>query len=40
MPEEDAESVVEAEDDARIIGTVEESDEDEGVVAIQGLELR
>jgi phosphoribosylformylglycinamidine cyclo-ligase len=38
MPEEDAASVVEAEDDARIIGTVEEAD-DEGVVAIRGLEL-
>jgi phosphoribosylformylglycinamidine cyclo-ligase len=39
LPEDDAESVVEDEEDARIIGTVEESDEDDGLVAIRGLEL-
>ncbi len=39
MPESDAESVAEAEDDARIIGTVEEANGDEGVVTIRGLEL-
>jgi hypothetical protein len=39
MPADDAESVVETEADARIIGTVEETDGDEGAVAIRGLEL-
>jgi phosphoribosylformylglycinamidine cyclo-ligase len=39
VPESDAESVAEAEDDARIIGTVEEANGDEGVVTIRGLEL-
>ena len=40
MPEEDAASVVETEDDARIIGTVAETNDEDGVVAIRGLELR
>jgi phosphoribosylformylglycinamidine cyclo-ligase len=40
MPEADAESVVDAEDDARIIGSVEATSDEDGVVAIRGLELR
>ena len=40
MPESDAESVVEAAEDARIIGTVAEADDDGGVVTVRGLELR
>jgi phosphoribosylformylglycinamidine cyclo-ligase len=39
MPESDAESVVESEDDARIIGEVQESETEDGAVAIRGLEL-
>ncbi|MEF8786798.1 MAG: phosphoribosylformylglycinamidine cyclo-ligase, partial [Haloarculaceae archaeon] len=39
MPESDAESVVESEDDARIIGAVTESDNEDGIVEIRGLEL-
>ncbi|WP_340099768.1 phosphoribosylformylglycinamidine cyclo-ligase [Salinibaculum salinum] len=39
MPESDAESVVETEDDARIIGAVTESDSESGLVEIRGLEL-
>jgi phosphoribosylformylglycinamidine cyclo-ligase len=39
MPEDDAASVVAAEDDARIIGTVVESAGDGGVVQIRGLTL-
>jgi phosphoribosylformylglycinamidine cyclo-ligase len=41
MPEADAESVVEREDDARIIGTVTETDDDDedGGVEIRGLRL-
>ncbi|MDG5775065.1 phosphoribosylformylglycinamidine cyclo-ligase [Haloarculaceae archaeon H-GB2-1] len=38
LPEEDAETVVDATEDGRIIGHVEESDD--GVVEIRGLELR
>jgi hypothetical protein len=39
MPESDAESVVESEEDARIIGEVQESETEDGAVAIRGLEL-
>jgi phosphoribosylformylglycinamidine cyclo-ligase len=39
MPEDDAESVVDSEDDAQIIGTVGETDEEDGVVGVRGLEL-
>jgi phosphoribosylformylglycinamidine cyclo-ligase len=40
LPEEDAEAVVDATDDGRIIGTVGEAHGDEdGTVAIRGLEL-
>jgi phosphoribosylformylglycinamidine cyclo-ligase len=39
MSEADAESVVDAEEDARIIGEVQEADGEEGVVSIRGLEL-
>ncbi|MDG5775066.1 hypothetical protein VB773_16470 [Haloarculaceae archaeon H-GB2-1] len=38
LPEEDAETVVDATEDGRIIGHVEGSDD--GVVEIRGLELR
>jgi len=39
MPGDDAESVVEDEEDAQIIGNVAETDDDAGVVAIRGLTL-
>ncbi len=39
MPEADAESVVETEDDARIIGEVNEAENEDGTVSIRGLEL-
>ncbi|WP_302080019.1 phosphoribosylformylglycinamidine cyclo-ligase [Salinibaculum rarum] len=39
MPESDAESVVESEEDARIIGEVQEPETEDGVVEIRGLEL-
>ena len=39
MPEADAESVIESEDEARIIGTVKETSDEDGVVAVRGLEL-
>jgi phosphoribosylformylglycinamidine cyclo-ligase len=39
MPAEDAESVVESGDDARIIGAVKEADSEEGLVVIRGIEL-
>jgi hypothetical protein len=40
MPEDDAESVVETEDDARIIGTVTQVDDEESVVAVRELALQ
>ncbi|MFC7134543.1 MULTISPECIES: phosphoribosylformylglycinamidine cyclo-ligase [Salinibaculum] len=39
LPPEDAESLVESDEDARIIGEVQETDDDEASVAIRGLEL-
>ncbi len=39
MPEADAELVVETEADARIIGEVTETENEDGTISIRGLEL-